>query len=75
MSRYVRGRLKQLRQSIPPPEAPSAGEARARVVGHLEAIAQARRSGTWTEEQAGGLREAVRLAKEKRGLVDGSLYR
>ena len=75
MSRHIRGRLERLRGRVGEPEGPDRSEARARMVEHLDAIAQARRDSTWTEEDAAEAREAVRAEAEKRGVVDSSLHR
>ena len=75
MSRYIRGHLERLQGRLGKPESPEAGEARARTVEHLDAIAQARREGTWTGEDAAREREALRAAAQKRRLVGGRLYR
>ena len=48
------------------PESPERSEARERIAAHLETIAQARRNGTWTEEDAAKMREAVRTETERR---------
>ena len=67
MSRYLRGRLNHIRESVQPPKSPRDNEARAHAVAHLEHIAQARREGTWTAEDAARAREAVRSARVRRG--------
>ena len=59
MSRHIRGRLERLRGRVGEPEGPDRSEARARMVEHLDAIAQARRDGTWTGEDAARQSEAV----------------
>ena len=70
MSRYIRGRLERLQGRIGRPVGPDTSEARARMVEHLDAIAQARRDGTWTDEDAARQREAVRAeAARRRGRV------
>ena len=66
MSRYLRGRLERIRESIRAPESPERSEARERIAAHLEGIAEARRNGNWTEEDAARQREAVRAARERR---------
>lgn len=66
MSRYIRGRLERLQGCIRAPESQHTSDARARVVEHLERIADARRSGTWTDEDAASLREAVRAETARR---------
>ena len=75
MSRYLRGRLERLQGRIGEPESPERGEARERMVEHLAHIADARRNGTWTDENAAEAREAVCTEAEKREVVDGSLHR
>ena len=75
MSRYLRGRLNHIRESVQPPKSSHDNEARAHAVAHLEHIAQARREGTWTGEDAAREREALRAAAQKRRLVGGRLYR
>ena len=70
MSRYLRGRLERIRESIRAPESPERSEARERIAAHLEGIAEARRNGNWTEEDAARQREAVRAeAARRRGRV------
>ena len=70
MSRYLRGRLERIRESIRAPESPERSEARERIAAHLEGIAEARRNGTWTEEDAARQREVVRAeAARRRGRV------
>ena len=66
MSRYIRSQLKRLRERIGTPESPEAREARERMVKHLDCIADARRSGNWTDEDAASLSETVRAASEAR---------
>ena len=79
MSRYLRGRLERLQGRIGEPAGPDTREARAQarthMVEYLAHIADARRNGDWTEEDAAREREAIRDEAEKRGLVNGSLYR
>ena len=75
MTRYIRSQLKRLSGRIGQPAGPDTSEARARMVAHLEGIAQARREGTWTGEDAAREREALRAAAQKRRLVGGRLYR
>ena len=75
MTRYIRSQLKRLSERIGQPESPEHSEARERMVEHLEYIADARRRGIWTSEDAAREREAIRVEAEKRGLVDGSLHR
>ena len=69
----LRGKLERLKARIgPTPEPPNSG-ARERAVEHLEHIAQARREGTWTEEDAARASEAVRSeAARRRG--EGNTY-
>jgi hypothetical protein len=45
------------------------------MVEQLDSIAEARRNGNWTDEEAARLRESVRAEAEKRGLVNGRLHR
>jgi hypothetical protein len=52
VSRHLRGRLERLQGRIRAPESQHTSDARARVDEHLERIADARRSGTWTDEDA-----------------------
>ena len=66
MSRYLRGRLERIRESIRAPESPERSEARERIAAHLEGVAEARRSGNWTEEDAAKASEALRAARERR---------
>ena len=66
MTRYLRGRLERIREGIGPSGAPHNAEARERIREHLDAIAEARRSGNWTEEDAARLRGAVRAEAERR---------
>jgi hypothetical protein len=75
MTRYIRSQLKRLSERIGQPESPDTSEVRARMVQHLDAIAQARRDGTWTDEDAARSSEAVRAEAEKRRLVGGRLHR
>ena len=67
MTRYIRSQLKRLSERIGQPESPERSEARERIAAHLEAIAAARRSGSWSEEAASELRAAVRAETERRG--------
>ena len=66
MTRYIRSQLKRLSERIGQPESPERSEARERIAAHLEAIAAARRSGTWTALEAAELREAVRAERARR---------
>ena len=75
MSRYLRGRLERLQGRIGEPAGRDTREARARMVEYLKHIAEARRNGAWTDEDAARQREAVRAAAEKRRLVGGRLHR
>jgi hypothetical protein len=52
MSRYIHGRLERLQGRIRAPESQHMSDARAQMVEHLNRIADARRSGTWTDEDA-----------------------
>ena len=71
----LRGKLDRLKaRLVLPTESPNQA-ARERMVAHLEGIAQARREGTWTGEDAAREREALRAAAQKRRLVGGRLYR
>ena len=71
----LRGKLDPLKaRLVLPAESPNQA-ARERMVAHLEGIAQARREGTWTGEDAAREREALRAAAQKRRLVGGRLYR
>jgi hypothetical protein len=73
MSR-LRGKLDRLRlRMVLPVESPNP-EARARMVEHLNQIAEARREGAWTADDAAREREVLRAA-QKRRLVGGRLYR
>ena len=64
MSRHLRNQLARLRGRIEPPQ--EAREARERMVEHLNHIADARRSGAWTDEDAARLSEAVRAEAARR---------
>ena len=75
MTRYIRSQLRRLSERIGQPENPNTSEARERMVEHLNHIAEARRSGNWTDEEAAREREALRAAAEKRRLVGGRLHR
>ena len=67
MSRYLRGRLERLQGRIGEPSlSPHADEARARMVEHLASIAEARRTGIWTDEDAIRSSEAVRAEAIRR---------
>ena len=66
MTRYLRTRLERLQGRVGRPEWPETGGARVRMIMNLEAIAEARRNGTWTDEDATRLREAVRAARIRR---------
>ena len=66
MSRYLRGRLERIRESIRPSEDLRNAEARERMVEHLNQIAEAKRSGNWSEEDAARLSEAVRAEAARR---------
>ena len=59
MSRYLRDRLERLQGRVGEPGSPDTSEARARMVEHLAHIADARRNGTWTDEDAARQSEAV----------------
>ena len=66
MSRHLRGRLERLQGRIGRPAGRETSEARARMVEHLDRIAEARRSGTWTDEDTARLIEAVRVETIRR---------
>ena len=62
----LRGKLERLKARMGPPVAPPNSGARERMVEHLYAIAQARRAGTWSEEDVARSSEAVRAEAVRR---------